>query len=44
MKESRYLEFLMREKYGLYEDQQQSQVRKDAIKRLELVANEWAFE
>ncbi len=43
LKESKYLEYLMREKYHLYEDQEQQKVRRDAIKRLETVANEWAL-
>ena len=44
VKESKYLEFLFREKYRLYEDQSQGQVRKDALQRLKQVANDWALE
>ena len=44
MKESKYLEFLLREKYHLYETPSEDQARKDAIRRLEQVANEWALE
>ena len=44
VKESKYLEFLLREKYHLYENAAQNQERKDALKRLEHVANEWALE
>ena len=38
------MEFLLREKYHLYENAAQNQERKDALKRLEHVANEWALE
>ena len=43
MKESKYLEFLLREKYNLYEDQERLTERKNAIKFLEEIAREWAI-
>lgn len=42
--ESKYLEFLFREKYRLYEDAEQNQERLDAINELQQTANQWAIE
>jgi len=44
LKESKYLEFLLREKYQLFENDHQQKLRKEALKRLEQVANGWALE
>lgn len=38
------MEFLLREKYRLYENLTECATRKDAVKRLEKVANEWALD
>ena len=43
VKESKYVEFLLREKYKLYEDQETNSDRKNAIKFLEEFAREWAI-
>ena len=44
MKESKYIEFLLREKYKLYEDQKKQSERENAIKFLEETALRWAIE
>ena len=42
VKESKYVEFLLREKYRLYEDQERLAERRNAINFLEKTAREWA--
>ena len=42
VKESKYVEFLLREKYKLYEAQERLAERRNAINLLEKTAREWA--
>ena len=44
MKESKFIEFLLHEKYNLYEDQKKQSDRESALKTLEETALRWALE
>ena len=44
VKEAKYIEFLLHEKYNLYEDQKKQSDRESALKTLEEVALRWALE
>ena len=44
VREAKYIEFLLHEKYNLYEDEKKSSDRESALRTLEEIALRWALE